>query len=1484
MGWKPTFSQEQTSAEIDTRVASQSGKPAVSLLATGNLASRSGVQSIDGVNSSTGDRIALFLQTTTNDKGIYIADDAGAWVRSLDFAVGLAVGGADFIVQKGDTFANTPFAVDQDNPAAAVGSFDLTVSAFPTGGGGGGAPNIIDSDSATINAGATDDIIRANTTSQTVTVNLLDVADGSLVDGQTITIEDEHRNAQANPITIIPKIFISALDVGAITFVSGNTIRYQFPGSTDLSLAINGMALVITGADNAVNNGGFVITLVNDGSDFIEVTNPDRSDSSDNEGASPATANVENKLDDDQGSASLDNRYVIDSNNESVTLELNKTLKKWQIKISRGIGAATGFFWDPTTKSLALGSQSIPDGTQLHLTLGGNLKIRAQFARTFPVSLTGDGTGNFQIIADLTGNSADSLFLGAMQNGGEAMIFASRLGKDLVWGHNVSGTLTERMRLDFAGGVLKLPTSMPVKGGIVISKEATTGAIGYDVVNFFYDETAKRLGIGTNAPTARADLAAATTAGASLRIRTGVAPSSPNTGDIWSTGSALNFFDGSSTTNLLAAGGGPSINDSDNATVAHVATDDIIRVNTTSQTVTVNLLDTADGSLVDGQALTINDEHRNAEANPITIVPKIHISTLDIDIIVFQSGTTTRYTFASSPDLSLALVGHTLSVSGADNDVNNGHFVITAKNQSPDWIEVTNPDKTSSAGDAGAGANGTANVEDRLVDNQGAAALDNRYILDSDNESVTLELNKTLKKWHVKVSRAIGASQDLNWEPKTRTLQLGVQTLTSTSNHLLDIQNGTMRVRTFADAPSLGISLSGSGGSQYDIAGTFDGSSAALTLGNAGGNAVIGGGSNNKDIIFAPIKTGVFTERMRIDDNGFLWLPASVSTGHIMFGAAGGQITRDATNFFYNITSKRLGIGTVTPTAAIDLKAATTAQASLRFRTGVAPSSPNTGDMWSTGTTLNFYNGTSTIDILALGGGGIAILDSDSATVAHVVTDNIIRVNTTSQTVTVNLLDVTDGALINGQQLTVEDEHGNAFANNITIAPKQYVSGLAIDTISFQSGIITQFHFESAPDLSLAEAGQILAVTGAADDIVNGFFKIDSVDNTGKTIDVEIPAKTDGTGDSSDSDATAVVEDRIDDDTGSATLTNRYVLDTNREFVTLELNTVLKSWHVKISKSIGASEGISWDPEFQNLSIGTTTSTADNKLRIENGALKVRTFGTNFTPTITLSGAGTGVFEVVADLAGTNSNGTYIGTMSLSNEAVIATVRTGKDMIFANNVTGTITERMRLTNLGALNLPNTVSAGGVLFGTGANGAVGTSTAKLFFDNTADRLGIATATPTARIDLAAATTAGASLRIRTGTAPSSPNAGDLWYASNLFTLHGAGFEARGQIFSPTTTLVDGTSIPTDCNDGNVFTVVLGGNRTLANPTNLKDGARYSWRIVQDSGGNRTLAYGSAFKFPGASTPSLSAGVDDIDVISGYSDGTNIYIDTIALNIS
>lgn len=85
---------------------------------------------------------------------------------------------------------------------------------------------------------------------------------------------------------------LTALNVNNINWQSANTIRYTFSATPDLSTVIAGDLLIVSGAAFDSNNGAFTITTVNNGSDWIEVTNLMRSDAVADEAASDATADT----------------------------------------------------------------------------------------------------------------------------------------------------------------------------------------------------------------------------------------------------------------------------------------------------------------------------------------------------------------------------------------------------------------------------------------------------------------------------------------------------------------------------------------------------------------------------------------------------------------------------------------------------------------------------------------------------------------------------------------------------------------------------------------------------------------------------------------------------------------------------------------------------------------------------------------------------------------------------------------------------------------------------------------------------------------------------------------------------------------------------------------------------------------------------------------------------------------------------------------
>lgn len=94
------------------------------------------------------------------------------------------------------------------------------------------------------------------------------------------------------------------------------------------------------------------------------------------------------------------------------------------------------------------------------------------------------------------------------------------------------------------------------------------------------------------------------------------------------------------------------------------------------------------------------------------------------------------------------------------------------------------------------------------------------------------------------------------------------------------------------------------------------------------------------------------------------------------------------------------------------------------------------------------------------------------------------------------------------------------------------------------------------------------------------------------------------------------------------------------------------------------------------------------------------------------------------------------------------------------------------------------------------------------------------------------------------------------------------QLEGRYSVEVATLTDGATITPDFGANQNFTVTLGGNRTLANPSNVtsdKVGQVGSIFVVQDGTGSRTLSFGANWDFIGGTAPTLSTAASAVDRI-------------------
>jgi hypothetical protein len=98
------------------------------------------------------------------------------------------------------------------------------------------------------------------------------------------------------------------------------------------------------------------------------------------------------------------------------------------------------------------------------------------------------------------------------------------------------------------------------------------------------------------------------------------------------------------------------------------------------------------------------------------------------------------------------------------------------------------------------------------------------------------------------------------------------------------------------------------------------------------------------------------------------------------------------------------------------------------------------------------------------------------------------------------------------------------------------------------------------------------------------------------------------------------------------------------------------------------------------------------------------------------------------------------------------------------------------------------------------------------------------------------------------------------------------------------LTDGATITPNFALANNFSLTIGGNQTLANPTNLVAGQSGVILITQDGTGSRTLAYGSNWKFAGGAAPILTTTPAAVDALVYYVNSSSAITTALINNIS
>ena len=108
---------------------------------------------------------------------------------------------------------------------------------------------------------------------------------------------------------------------------------------------------------------------------------------------------------------------------------------------------------------------------------------------------------------------------------------------------------------------------------------------------------------------------------------------------------------------------------------------------------------------------------------------------------------------------------------------------------------------------------------------------------------------------------------------------------------------------------------------------------------------------------------------------------------------------------------------------------------------------------------------------------------------------------------------------------------------------------------------------------------------------------------------------------------------------------------------------------------------------------------------------------------------------------------------------------------------------------------------------------------------------------------------------------------VWSANQTFTVANVTNQLAvfGMAYQNIMTLTDASTITANLAQTNNFVVTLGGSRTMANATNITAGQSGFIVVRQDGTGSRTLSFGTGWRFPSATAPTLSTSASAVDLI-------------------
>jgi len=270
---------------------------------------------------------------------------------------------------------------------------------------------------------------------------------------------------------------------------------------------------------------------------------------------------------------------------------------------------------------------------------------------------------------------------------------------------------------------------------------------------------------------------------------------------------------------------------------------------------------------------------------------------------------------------------------------------------------------------------------------------------------------------------------------------------------------------------------------------------------------------------------------------------------------------------------------------------------------------------------------------------------------------------------------------------------------------------------------------------------------------------------------------------------------------------------------------------------------VSDSADSNNLKKVTVTNLANNlpTARITTGTIDTATLGTTTGTLATFTSATITNGTITTGLIPTATLGTTTGTAATFTSA---TLTTG---VIPTGTFGTTTSTAATITTGTI---PTLTVG-----------TSTSTAATVTNGTVTTLNSTTGTITNL-----STTLAGDFTISQGTGT---------VGTRVAVVNAAQEYSRTHNFDATTLTITSGTVPWNLAENQVAKLTVTTNSTMNNPTNAVDGATYMLVVTQGTSGSNTLSFGTAYKFPGGTVPSLSTGSSQVDVLAFTTNGTLLF---------